>query len=162
MMIEIKAPGDYSAYKGKGKPLLFLAGSIEMGMAEDWQAILSAALQSLDVIVLNPRRTNWDPTWEQEIGNAKFREQVEWELTALEEADIALFYFVPETKSPITMMELGLMAKMSPEKMIVCCPDGFWRKGNVDIVCARYGIRESETIETLIPAVKAMLAKKAA
>jgi hypothetical protein len=25
-------------------------------------------------------------------------------------------------------------------KLLVCCPEGFWRKGNVEIVCARYGV----------------------
>lgn len=39
-------------------------------------------------------------------------------------------------------MELGLCAGLFPEKVIVICPDGFWRKGNVDIVCERFGIKQ--------------------
>jgi hypothetical protein len=34
--------------------------------------------------------------------------------------------------------------------MIVCCPEGFWRKGNVDIVCKYYEVRQVATLEDLI------------
>ena len=58
----------------------------------------------------------------------------------LEQSDIIAMYFDlhPEKLSPITLLELGLHAK--DKKLIVCCPDGFLRKGNVQIVCRRYGI----------------------
>jgi len=38
-----------------GEPAIFLAGSIEMGAAIDWQAKVVDALRDLDVTVLNPR-----------------------------------------------------------------------------------------------------------
>lgn len=53
-------------------------------------------------------------------------------------ADIIAVYFDPNTLSPITLLELGLHAASG--KLIVCCPDGFWRKGNVRIVCERFNI----------------------
>ena len=56
--------------------------------------------------------------------------------------------FDPSSKSPITLLELGLFAKSS--KIIVCCPEGFWRKGNVDIVCERYGVKTVNTINELV------------
>ncbi len=147
-MIEIKAPNPIppSSYKA-----IFLAGSIEMGKADNWQMRLVKALESENVILLNPRRDDWDSSWMQSIDNPKFREQVEWELAAQEWADIIAMYFDPNTKSPITLLELGLFARTG--KMIVCCPDGFWRKGNVDIVCNRYGIEQVEAIEDLIVAL---------
>ena len=46
-------------------------------------------------------------------------------------------YFSPGTKSPISLLELGLIVN-SDTLVIVYCPDGFWRKGNVDIVCDKY------------------------
>jgi hypothetical protein len=147
-MIETKAPAAYDAYLNK--PSVFLAGSIEMGVAEDWQAKVSSALSVMDVLVLNPRRDNWDASWAQTIDNPPFREQVEWELAALDAADVILMYFDPATKSPITLLELGIHAAANPEKLIVCCPQGFWRKGNVDIVCNRYGVRQTETLDGLI------------
>lgn len=159
-MIEIKAPDDYAAFLSK--PSVFLAGSIEMGVAEDWQAKIAAALLPLDVLVLNPRRESWDSSWAQEIGNPPFREQVEWELSALDAADVILMYFDPATKSPITLLELGIHAAASPEKLVVCCPEGFWRKGNVDIVCARYGVKQAQTLEDVIEYTCSLLQKKAA
>jgi hypothetical protein len=150
-MIEVKAPLNYVQHKGKHS--VFLAGSIEMGRAEEWQRRVAVALDAHDILILNPRRDDWDPAWEQSIGNPDFRRQVEWELDALACADTIIMYFVPDTKSPITLLELGLHAASSPEKLIVCCPDGFWRKGNVDVVCARYGVRQVETLERLISAL---------
>jgi hypothetical protein len=121
-------------------PTVFLAGSIEMGVAEDWQTILQNELETLGatVSVFNPRRDSWDSSWEQRKSNPEFSYQVNWEMDKLEESDIIFMYFSPETKSPISLLELGLHS--SSEKMIVVCPDGFWRKGNVEIVCDRHNI----------------------
>ena len=74
----------------------------------------------------------------QSIGNPQFREQVEWELHAQDQATLIVMYFAPATKAPITLLELGLAARSG--KLVVGCPDGFWRKGNVEVVCAEYGI----------------------
>src|SRR5262245_25207694 len=42
-----------------GRRSVFLAGSIEMGLAEPWQAQIEQALGDLDVVNLNPRRDEW-------------------------------------------------------------------------------------------------------
>ncbi len=158
-MIEIKAPHSYDDHKRM--PSVFLAGSIEMGVAEDWQLKVAAALSPLDVLVLNPRREQWDSSWAQKIDNPPFREQVEWELQALDDASLVIMYFVPETKSPITLLELGIHAAENPEKLLVCCPEGYWRKGNVDIVCNRYGVRQAATLDDLIGKAISTLRKAA-
>lgn len=144
-MKEIKPPAPLELESGE--PTLFLAGSIEMGVAIDWQAKVVDALRDVDVIVLNPRRATWDAGWPQTIDFAPFREQVEWELEAQERADLLVFYFAPDTKAPITLLELGLAAR---RRAIVCCPDGYWRKGNVDVVCQRYGLVQVPSLESLI------------
>jgi hypothetical protein len=133
-------------------PTVFLAGSIEMGQAEDWQSNVELALADLDVVLLNPRRDEWDATWTQAIGNAQFREQVEWELTGLERASVVAMYFAPSTKAPITLLELGLTACSG--KLIVCCPDGYWRKGNVEVVCCRYGVPMVATLPDLASEIR--------
>ena len=127
---------------------VFLAGSIEQGSAEDWQTRVAEALQDLDITVINPRRDDWDATWPQTIDFTPFREQVEWELEAQEQADLIAFYFSPATRSPVSLLELGLAAGRRPA--IVCCPEGFWRKGNIDILCARYDIPQASTLDDLI------------
>lgn len=118
---------------------IFLAGSIEMGTAENWQDKVEKHFEGNPFYtILNPRRDDWDSSWEQEFENPQFYQQVSWELNALDKATHILMYFSPETKSPISLLELGLYAKS--EKMVVVCPEGFWRRGNVEIVCEKYGI----------------------
>jgi len=136
----------------EGRPRLFLAGSIEMGTADDWQERVEEMLEETDWVVLNPRHESWDPSWEQREDAGPFRNQVEWELAGLESADRILMYFSPETKSPISLLELGLFARSS--KLLVVCPEGFWRKGNVDIVCISYNIQKCETLEEAIGILK--------
>jgi hypothetical protein len=93
---------------------------------------------ALDATFLDPRRAEWDASWRQSIEEPQFRGQVEWELDGLERADVIAMWFVPETKSPITLLELGLHARSG--KLVVGCPDGFWRRGNIEVVCARYSV----------------------
>ena len=64
-------------------------------------------------------------------------------------------YFAPETKAPITLLELGLFARTG--KAVVCCPEGFWRKGNVDVVCRMYDIPQVVTLDELIGAARRRL-----
>ena len=143
--MEIQAPN-------KLVKTVFLAGSIEMGKAENWQQRMVRELEEDNYIFYNPRRDDWDSTWEQKIENDQFREQVEWELKGQERADLIVMYFDPDTQSPISLLELGLFAQT--KKMLVCCPTGYWKKGNVDIVCRRYGIEQAESLEQLIHQLK--------
>jgi hypothetical protein len=130
---------------------VFLAGSIEMNLAEKWQDRIVNELKDSNFCFLNPRRDDWNDSWVQSIDNDEFRRQVEWELDGLERADLIVIYFDKDTKSPITLLELGLF-KTKP--MIVCCPEGFYRKGNVDIVCKRYDIKQVNSLEEIIQGLK--------
>jgi len=49
----IKAPKKFSNKLGKK---VFLAGSIEMGKAENWQEKIERELKDTDLVILNPRR----------------------------------------------------------------------------------------------------------
>lgn len=144
----IHPPRDFSGHSRR----VFLAGSIEMGKAIDWQTAITNELAGQSITFLNPRRPDWDSSWEQRIDNPVFNEQVNWELDGLESAEMVVFYFAPGTQSPISLMELGLVAKSG--KVLVCCPEGFWRKGNVDIICHREGIPQVSSLDALARAVK--------
>lgn len=135
----IKPPNPISLNKDNSTTI-FLAGSIEMGKAIEWQKEVENYLQDNPgySTTFNPKRDEWDSSWSQTFQNPQFYQQVSWELNSLDRADIIFMYFDPNTKSPISLLELGLYA--SSRKMIVCCPEGFWRKGNVDIVCEKYNI----------------------
>ena len=146
--------------KTPGKSV-FLAGSIEQGAAEEWQSRITEDLSDITCTIFNPRRLNWDPNWEQRASNPQFREQVEWELNLLEKADVIAMYFDPKTESPITLLELGLHlaakdAKQRP-KLLVCCPEGFYRLGNVEIVCGEVGIPIIPSYEEFVVAVRERL-----
>ncbi len=131
---------------------IFLAGSIDQGKAIDWQEDITNILSDYPITVFNPRRDNWNAGMIQDISNEDFRYQVEWELDRLDACDLIIMYFDENGKAPITLMELGLHATDS--KMIVCCPDGYWRKGNVQVACERFGIPLHDTYKTFVQAIK--------
>src|SRR6478735_7676200 len=94
--------------------VVFLAGSIEMGTAKEWQQevielfdSLVAAEKRAGYLLLNPRRPDWDSSWKQEYDNPPFYQQVKWEIKGLQQADHIIVYFDPATKSPVSLLELG-------------------------------------------------------
>jgi hypothetical protein len=131
---------------------IFLAGTIDMGYSRNWQQEVITYLdrQAINkkLTIFNPRRKDWDNSWVQDMDNPAFNQQVNWELDALEAADLIILYLEKDSKSPISLLELGLFA--DTEKVVVCCEKGFWRKGNVDIVCQRKGITIFENIEDML------------
>jgi hypothetical protein len=139
------------------EPSIFLAGSIEMGAATDWQSQAIVALDDVASVIYNPRRPDWDSSWTQEIDSPQFNIQVNWELENIENVDLIIMNFEPNTASAITLLELGFIAARSPDKLHVVCPEGFWRKRNVDIVCKRYGVKMYETLEDMLIMVKTNL-----
>lgn len=150
---------------------IFLAGTIDNGTSIDWQKPFIEQIQKFDdslskplgpnpkirnqLALLNPRRDDWVLTITQRSFDIRFREQVEWELAAMENASIIIMYFVPNSLSPITLLELGLFAKT--HKILVCCPDEFWRKGNVEIVCEQNNIPIFKMMEDLIQHTKTQI-----
>ena len=69
----------------------------------------------------------------------------------LDQADLIVMYLQPLTISPVSLIELGIFSSTVPKpNMVVCCPEGFHRKGNVDIVCEWTGIPSVETFKDLI------------
>lgn len=136
---------------------IFLAGSIQMGKAENWQEKVQLKLKDLDVILFNPKRNNWNSDWIQSEQNDGFREQVTWELKHIEKSNIIFFYFDPNTKSPISLMELGYVA--GKKDVIVCCPEGFWRKGNIEIMCTWNNIPLYTDINSALGALKTKINK---
>lgn len=159
MVTEIKPPKETPEIK-LDKVSVFLAGSIEMDKAEDWQKRLTAYLEKnikFDLLIFNPRRADWDSTWKQTLDDPNFVGQVEWELSNLDKADAILLYFDPTTKAPISLLELGLYAEK--KKVLVCCPDGFYRKGNVQITCRKHKVPVYDTFEDFAKAAIDRLTK---
>ena len=139
---------------------VFLAGSIEMGKATLWQPEVVAAVKDLSVAILNPRRDDWDSSWKQRASDPKFHEQVKWELDGLEAVDVVALYFEPGTQSMISLQELGLLAGTRPEHVVVCCPDGYCRKGNVEMTVERYNMCMVNTRDEMVAEVRKRLEDK--
>lgn len=156
-MIEIQAPNRIS--ERYWDRTVFLAGSIEMGKAERWQDEVIGALIDLPIVIANPRRDDWDSSWEQTIENEQFTRQVRWELNALDKCALIALYFDPTTKAPISLLELGLYIGRTP--MVVYCPTGFWRKGNVDIVIEKFSsssyVHQAPTWDYFIERIQRLL-----
>ncbi|KAF1851852.1 uncharacterized protein K460DRAFT_270263 [Cucurbitaria berberidis CBS 394.84] len=140
------------------RPSVILYGAIQSNPTQDWQTSLAASLSDLPIAILNPRRDDWDSSWVEDIAFPKFKEQVEWEMDYAQVADVIVFYFAPGTLTPITLLELGMYAGTG--KAIVCCPEGFYKRGNVQIVCSRYGIDLLGTLDELKEKVRARLTTK--
>ena len=70
----------------------------------------------------------------------------------MEAADIIAVYLHPGTESPVSMLELGLHARSG--KVVVACPEGFLRRGNVQVVCQRLGIEIVDSLDRLASSLK--------
>jgi hypothetical protein len=142
--LEVKAPGKYDTLRYS----IFLGGAIDQGAAQDWQTIVARSLDDLDVLVLNPRRDDWDSTWEQTADNPQFREQVEWEIKAQEDADMVIYVFTAESKAPITFFEMGAWG--TKKDCVVVAEDGFYRQGNLDIYCEHFAIPIYHSLDDML------------
>lgn len=138
------------------RPSVVLYGGIQSEPA--WQTSLIASLSDLPVDILDPRRDDWDSSWKEDINFPKFKEQVTWEMDCAKVADVIVFYFPPGMLTPIALLELGMHAGTG--KALVCCPEGFYKRGNVQMVCLRYGIDFLETLDDLKYEVRTRLMEK--
>lgn len=99
------------------------------------------------IAVFNPRRDDWNNEWNNTKHHPLLNEQINWELDHLEKSDIVVFNFEENTISPITLLELGLFSHSN--KIIVRCPENYFRVENVTQVCKRYNILMVNSIEEL-------------
>ena len=83
--------------------MVFLAGGITG--CPDWQAEARALLDDTELVVCNPRHPVFDVT----DPNAA-RDQIEWEVEHIREADMMLFWFPASggVTQPIVLFELGM------------------------------------------------------
>lgn len=138
------------------RPSVILYGAIQPEPA--WQTSLAMSLSDLPIDILDPRRDDWDSSWKEDISFPKFKEQVEWEMNCAKLADVIVFYFPPGALTPVALLELGMYAGTG--HAIVCCPEGFYKRGNVQMVCLRYGIDLLDNLEDLKEQVRTRLRGK--
>ena len=135
---------------------IFLAGTIDNGESYDWQNDIIKTFEKLDkelpveLIIYNPRRSEWDKNASKQM----LEEQIRWEQNHLDKADWIIMVLSDNSKSPISLLELGLYA--SSEKLIVFCTDKFYRYDNVRLTCEQYLIPliNSTNISDIIEEIK--------
>lgn len=135
----------------ENRPSVFLAGSVEKGCGGQWRLEMVQRLQHLPITILDPWRDDWDSSWAERKSDEKFAAQVQWELDNLERVDVIALYLAPNTEAPISLLELGLFG--GTKNVVVCCPEEFYLKGNVEIVCERLGVPLVVTFEDFVKAV---------
>jgi hypothetical protein len=131
---------------------IFLAGTIDNGAGPEWQQEVCREFKDYMVNFMNPRRLDWNNSVDPAKHGEWLEEQVNWELKHLENADLVVMFIAAGSKSVISLLELGLICK-NPN-VVVCCEDGFYRKGNVDIVCRRYRTKQVATFADLIAYIR--------
>jgi len=145
-----------------GTPSIFLGGSINMGKSKDWQTILTNRLMSDDevgnLIVLNPRRDDWDSSLEMNPKKGtEFFKQVMWELEAQEKASVLIYWFEDDMMSPITLLELGLALGRDSSRVVVYATPKYQRYGNVKITCDWYGVEVYDNEDLFYEDLKNMI-----
>ncbi len=120
-MIEIKCP-DVLDVKPLDTTAIFMAGGITG--CPDWQREVVSQVQSIPhLILINPRRDNWDLSKSSE-------DQIAWEYRHLHMADWVYFWFPKEGQCAITLYELG-MALGRHRNIRVGVEPGYWRELDV-------------------------------
>lgn len=138
---------------------IFLAGTTEFAA---WRRTFLDALGVLhragetppphpSATVYDPFQPNWTGDWREDLGDACFRAQAEWELEKQEQAAVVVVFFDERAKSPVSLLELGLCARSG--KAVVGCQRGYWKRGNVQAVCQRYGVPMADDLDGLVKLV---------
>jgi len=125
---------------------IFLAGTIDNGDSLNWQDKVIIELINLGISceVFNPRREHWNSNPSKE----EMEKQIKWEQDHLDKADIIAMVLLNDSKSPISLLELGLYAKSN--KLIVFCTPNFYRWNNVKLTCEKYNIELVQDLNPLI------------
>lgn len=106
-------------------PLVFMGGGISN--CPNWQQEIIPMFQGQNVVLMNPRRDDFDIT-DKEMSRA----QIYWEHDHLNAADAIIFWFPKETLCPITLFELGKYAAQGYQVFVGCHPE-YARKFDVEV-----------------------------
>lgn len=153
-MLQVHYP-PIGVYEDPARMKIFLAGTIDMGLSTDWQKIiiefLTAQFGTMPLDIFNPRRKDWDNSWEQSPNHPMFKRQVDWELIYQEKADVVLMVLLEGSQSPVSLLELG---NLKGKNLLVYVPEKFYRFGNVEIFCRRNKIASFHDWDDYLIAVR--------
>ena len=116
--------------------------------AVPWRDTIFQQLAKKPVTIYNPFRPDWGSDW-KDLSHPSYREQLAWEVEHLDKADLVCVYLHPSTEAPISLLELGLVAKRG-SAAVVCVPDGFKHRANVLYVCEKFGCEVVEKMDDFV------------
>jgi len=124
---------------------VYLAGAIDMGDAENWQQdVISRFAGIEEMVLLNPRRSKFTDAMEQA--------QIEWELEAMDDADLIFMWFPKESEAPISLLEMGLYLRSG--KLLLGVEVGYYRQRNIELTARRYNVTVFYSLDDLVQQVK--------
>lgn len=124
-MIEIKCPNEWTGGNLWSQGSLFLGGGITG--TPDWQPMMVEMLKDTRLVLINPRRDEFD------ISDPEMTtQQIEWEHKYLERVTGRMFWFPCETLCPITLFELGKYCQNTAALFVGCHPD-YKRRVDVEV-----------------------------
>lgn len=129
---------------------VFLAGTIDNGDSLNWQdkVIIELINLGFNCNIYNPRREHWNSNSTAD----DLIKQIKWEQDHLDKSNVIVMVLLDDSKSPISLLELGLYAKS--KKIIVFCTPNFYRWHNVKLTCDKYKIELIQDLNPLIIANK--------
>lgn len=154
--IQIITPNDDDQTPWYPTTSIFLAGATNVA----WRETFLAGLRGLhstgetpypSTTVYDPFQPNWTADWKEDLGDGRFKRQLEWELEKQDNAAIVAVFFDGRSQSPVSLLEFGLCARSG--KAVVGCDRGFWKRGNVQAVCQRYGVPMADDLNGLVTLV---------
>ncbi len=101
----LQAPARISAKERKAATTVFLAGPFD-GPAKEWRDEVIAALDDLDVVIIDPRNERWDG---REPGSPGRRGAYEWQCDAAYQADVVVVWVPAGSHAPTALMILGYL-----------------------------------------------------
>ncbi len=128
---------------------VFLAGTIDNGASIDWQQNIVDKMRNFsgNFLLYNPRRSVWDANDKREL-----EYQINWELDHLEAADYILMNILGSSKSPVSLLELGI--HIHSGKILLVCDPSYYRYDNVRITCKKYHVKIYHTIEEALQTIQ--------
>ncbi len=124
------------------KPSIFLAGSMAIGDRMNWR---TRAINTFE-----KRYHLFDPTnvHHADLNDSEMSKHIKWEWEALKHSDAILFNFNAESKSPISLLELGMYIRS--EKIVVVCPKEFYQSHYIETLCSEEQVPLFQSIEEVL------------
>ncbi|GAB1856239.1 hypothetical protein MHTCC0001_10740 [Flavobacteriaceae bacterium MHTCC 0001] len=128
--------------KEEKKDYVFLAGSIDLKLKGDWRSELINIVGD-KVHFIDPTISNHD-----ELDDIQMKKHINWELDALNLADKVFLNLLPDSKSPISLIELGMYVRTS--KLIVVCPEAFYQSRYIKTLCEKYNVPLFDSLNSAV------------